>query len=172
MVLRYANRPREVRNVFATSLLTWGSDLRVEDPLTVFYDGRHQWTRTEDSRRQRRRDKDASRSDVASARRSSSGLPHVHAGAEARALRRRHEGPSPRGHARVPGSLAKTEMRLPSRAGDVVVISREKPAQVCLNIPSRHFAGHSTTCSTVARNTSHGIVLVYDVALIICISPS
>ena len=30
------NRPREVLNVFATSLLTRGSDLSVEDPLTVF----------------------------------------------------------------------------------------------------------------------------------------
>ena len=64
---------------------------------------------------------------MASAQRLSLGSPHARAGAEARAFPRRHEGPSPRGHARVPGSLAKTEMRLPSRAGGVVVISREKP---------------------------------------------
>ena len=35
---------------------------------------------------------------------------------------------------RVPGSLAKTEIRLPSRAGGVVVVGREKPADVCLPI--------------------------------------
>ena len=35
---------------------------------------------------------------------------------------------------RVPGSLAKTDIRLPSRAGGVVVVGREKPADVCLPI--------------------------------------
>ena len=35
---------------------------------------------------------------------------------------------------RVPGSLAKTQIRLPSRAGNSVVVGREKPADVSLGI--------------------------------------
>lgn len=170
MALRYANRPREVCNVFVTSLLTWGSRPESRRSTHSFLC----WTSSVDSN-------GGFEATASSGRRSFEIRRGICAetvvGFAACARRRRSSCLSATARRAV---SPRAFPRISREDGDAPAVARgrrgrhqpREAAQVCLNIPSRHLDGHSTTCSTVARNTSHGIILVYDVALIICVSPS